>query len=129
MATLYTIMVESRFSAVHSVRLPNGRLEAKHGHDWLVRAQFARTELDADGMVISFDEAQSALASVTKDFQPADLNAYEGLAGRNPTAEVIARYIFERLTNRGYSTVCRVEVREAPGCAATYERSPLPADA
>jgi 6-pyruvoyl-tetrahydropterin synthase len=80
-------------------------------------------------MVIDFDEAQSALASVTREFHDADLKTHKGLAGRNPTAEALARYIFERLDNRGYATVCGVEVREAPGCAAAYQRFPFTVDA
>lgn len=118
---MYTVTVEAGFSAVHRLRLQDGTLEPQHGHDWCVRIQFVRGDLDGTGMVIDFDKARSAVQSVVAKLHHGDLNNHEGLAGRNPTAEVVARYIFERLTELRLATIRRVEVTEAPGCLASYE--------
>lgn len=117
---MYTVIVEGAFSALHQVRLGDGTLEPPHGHDWLVRAHFARSELDEAGMVVDFSKAQSALRSVLAGLDHADLNSHKGLAGKNPTAEVVARYVFDRVSERGPSVLRRIEVTEAPGCVATY---------
>ena len=120
---MYSVTVEARFLAVHRVRLSCGTLEPPHRHEWIVRASFARSELDPLDMVVDFSAVQSALRSVTAGLDHKDLNRCEELAGRNPTAEVVAGYIFQCLVDSGFSTISRVEVTEAPGCTAAFERS------
>ena len=118
---MFTVVVESGFSAVHRLRFGNGTVEAPHEHDWVVRAHFARSNLDDADMVIDFRQAREALGSVLEPFDQCDLNSKPELAGLNPTAEILARLIFERLVRVGLGAVCRVEVTEAPGCAASFE--------
>jgi 6-pyruvoyltetrahydropterin/6-carboxytetrahydropterin synthase len=118
---VYSISVEGRFSAVHRVRLLDGTVEPPHRHEWIVRAYFARAKLDQLGMVVDFSAAQSGLRSVTGRLDHKDLNRCEELTGQNPTAEVVARYVFQSLMDAGFSTVSRVEVTEAPGCLAAFE--------
>jgi 6-pyruvoyl-tetrahydropterin synthase len=121
---VYTASVESRFSATHSVRLPDGSFEAPHAHDWQVRAVFARPGLNADEMVVDFCEAQEALAKAIDPLRGQDLNRIEAFAGRIPTAEVVARFIYDELWRAGLGWLRRVEVTEAPGCVAGYEAAP-----
>jgi 6-pyruvoyltetrahydropterin/6-carboxytetrahydropterin synthase len=121
---MYMVMVEAGFSAVHALRLEDGTCEPQHGHDWRVRACFATAELDATGMVVDFHTAQSALQSVAASLHGTDLNRHEALGGRNPTAEVVAGYIFQRLALHALRTLRRVEVTEAPGYVAIYEPHP-----
>ena len=125
---MFTIMVEARFSAVHRVRYADGTVEDPHGHDWRVRAFFTKPELDDAGMVIDFGEAQAALMSAVGDFDGTDLNAHPALRGANPTAEVMAKHLFDRLTADGLSALRCIEVTEAPGCVASFEH-PNPATA
>jgi 6-pyruvoyltetrahydropterin/6-carboxytetrahydropterin synthase len=105
------------------VRLHDGTLETPHDHDWKVRAQFARRELDEMGMVFDFSTAQDALNAILTRLHGTDLNTNAHLDGLNPTAEVVAKYIFECLAGRGLNSVFRVEVTEAPGCVAAFECS------
>ncbi len=118
---MYTIAVEAGFTAVHRVLLPDGTREPPHSHEWGVRACFARATLDDTGMVLDFNEAREGLESVLARLHQADLNEFESMTGLNPTAEVVAGHVFERLRARGLSTVRRVEVTEAPGCIAIFE--------
>ncbi len=118
---MYRVIVEAGFFAVHRVRLRDGVLEPRHGHDWTVRAHFVRAELDHLGMVIDFDRARSSLQAVVAQLHSTDLNRHEALAGLNPTAEVLARYVFDRMVERGLSTLRCVEVTEAKGCVGIYE--------
>ena len=120
---MYSVSVEACFSARHSVQLPDGNRESSHDHDWLVRAIFAARELGDGCMVVDFGEAKDALRDVLSRLHDADLNSLNGLSGKNPTAEVLARYVFDEVRSLGgaLSTIRRVEVVEAPGCVAAYE--------
>ena len=118
---MYTASVETGFRAVHSVRMPDGTLETPHVHDWHVRAHFAGPVLDAHDMVVDFCAALSALESAAAELAGRDLNALSQFAGHSPTAERVARLIFDRLQSLGWSRLRRVEVCEAPGCVAAYE--------
>ena len=104
---MYTIVVEEGFSAVHRVTLHDGTLEEPHSHDWGVRACFSRRTLDDAGMVMDFDRARTGLQAVLAQLHETDLNSIECMAGLNPTAEVVAGYVFERLEDQGLSAVCR----------------------
>ncbi len=118
---MYTVVVETTFSAIHRVRFADGSVEPVHGHDWVVRAHFAREELDAAGMVVGFEGAMEALGAVAAELHHRDLNAHPCLAGVNPTAENIARHFFDALRARGLETVGAVHVTESPGCVAIFE--------
>ncbi len=118
---MFTISIEAGFSAVHRVRFLDGMVEEPHGHDWRVWAFFTKSQLDDAGMVIDFGEAQAALRSAVGPFDGTDLNAHPALHGANPTAEVVAKHVFDRLSAAGLSSLCRVEVTEAAGCVAIFE--------
>ncbi len=123
MTQMYTVMIERRFRATHAVRLANGCVEEPHEHDWHVRVRFSRPELDSCGMVIDFHVAEVALEEVLAPLEQSDLNVNRVLGGANPTAEVVARHLFDRLHDRGFAQVRSVEVAEAPGCVAAFERA------
>ena len=120
---MYTTAVEAGFSAAHRLRLPDGTLEPLHGHNWTVRACFTLVDPDDVGTGLDPLQARSALRSVLAPLDHTNLNEVDALAELNPTAEVVARYIFERLRALGSSNICRVEVGEAPGCLAAFEPS------
>lgn len=119
---MYTVSVEDSFSALHRVRYPDGTREPSHGHDWVVRVYFRRPMLDDHGMVIDFVQAQTMLKSIVSLLHYANLNEIEIFVGLNPTAEVVAKYVFDRVYEQYPDTLLRVEVTEAPGCVASYER-------
>lgn len=120
---MYTVIVEDSFSATHRLALADGSVEPLHGHDWHVRAHFASATLDRFGMVVDFEHALAALRSALEPLLYAELNQHEGFRGVNPTAEVVARYIFDRVREAGFPTLRKMEITEAPGCVAVYEAS------
>jgi len=119
---MYTVCVEARFSATHRVRLPGGELEPLHGHDWRVRAWFSRPELDDFGMVVDFECARAVLEGIARGWHHRNLNEERLFDDVEPTAERVARVVFEMLVSNGLDGVRRVEITEAPGCVAAYER-------
>ena len=120
---MFSVVVETRFSATHYIRLHDGSEEPRHGHDWRVRATFEKPSLDKLGMVIDFAEAKNVLKQVVQQLDYCDLNELPVLRGKNPTTEVVAEWIFHRIGELGVTCIGRVEVTEAPGCTAIFERS------
>jgi 6-pyruvoyltetrahydropterin/6-carboxytetrahydropterin synthase len=118
---MYAISVETRFQADHHVRFADGMTEAPHAHDWLVRVTVRRPHLDDAGMVADFERVREALEAAVKPFHRSDLNLHPELHGLNPTAEVVARTVFDRLLAMNLEGLHRVEVTEAPGCVAAFE--------
>ncbi len=95
------------FVADHFHDLP-GFQEDRHGHNWEVRATL-ETDPGAPGDVERrFDAALEAwVARVDYTL----LNQQPALAGRNPTAELLAQWAFEDLARAGLAPV-EVRVRE-----------------
>lgn len=118
---MYSVTVESRFSAMHHIRLHNGTAEPPHGHDWIVRVTFSKSSLDELGMVVDFADAKRALKNVLARLHYVDLNQLTELMGKNPTTEVVAEWLFQQIAAEGFDSLARVEVTEAPGCLAVYE--------
>lgn len=118
---MYTVIIRSTFCAIHRVRMPDGTLEPPHGHDFHVRVHLAGERLDENDMVVDFHAAQVALRDILAPLQHADLNALSAFANGFPTAERLARHVFDALVAAGFSGVTRVELTEAPGCVAVYE--------
>lgn len=117
---MYRVVVEAGFSATHHIRLHDGTDEPSHGHDWRVRATFAKAALDELGMVIDFAEARRVLKQVVEQLDYQDLNQVSVLRGKNPTTEVVAEWIFGRILELGVKSIAEVEVTEAPGCEAVF---------
>jgi 6-pyruvoyltetrahydropterin/6-carboxytetrahydropterin synthase len=119
---MYEIRVHALFSAVHQLRLGDGRLEPLHGHDWRAEAVFRGPDLDDSGLLVDFVAAEAGLREVVAALHHSNLNEAPMLAGLNPTAEHVARRIFEELQARLGQTypLSAVYVREAPGCVAGF---------
>ena len=125
----HTVRVERnrlRFMSAHMATW-EGACEPLHGHNWRVEAVVEGPRLDADGLLCDFHAVEEALESVLAPLDNADLNTAPPLQGSNPSAEVVARHICERLMAAlegelaPGARVARVSVTEAPGCRAEYE--------
>ena len=122
---MYELTVEARFSAAHAIMIAGTR-EPLHGHDWLVTVTLAGRELDGDGLLCDFHTVEDTLKGIVRPFRSRNLNEVEPFTRVNPTAEHVARHIFEALHEAldaalaPHAAVVSVRVTESPGCAATY---------
>jgi len=120
---MYELTVREGFSAAH--RLPNtgGRCERLHGHDWRVEARVAAAELDGVGMVMDFHDVKRALRGVLDEMDHNYLNDLPAFRSVPPTAENLARHVYERLAAGlppGRVRLTRVRVWESDATAASY---------
>lgn len=122
MVFMYEVIVEDAFSAAHQLRLPTGRLEPLHGHDWKVKARFEGPALNDWGVLVDFVEVQAALREITARLNHRHLNELTEFRTANPSAENVARLIFDKLRAAGTFGEHLVSVRatEAPGCIGGF---------
>ncbi len=91
----YVIYREIFFSSAHNLRNYNGKCENMHGHNWRVRLYLKRDVLDETGFVMDFKEVDRILKKITDKLDHRNLNCVKPFDAINPTAENIARYIFD----------------------------------
>ena len=105
-----------------------GKCDRLHGHNWVVEAAFRGTQLDDLGMLIDFKIAKKVLADLLDEFDHYYLNDFPPFnAGVNPTAENLARIIYERLEARAEVQASPAEltaltVWESPKSSVTYTK-------
>jgi len=118
---VYRVTAERRFTGTHAVRV-GGAWEASHAHDWAVEVSIVGPELDEDGLLVDFCRVQADLDGVLGRLDGRDLNEAPIMRGLNPTAEHVARIVYDALTEAppAGGVIESVRVTEAPGCTATY---------
>ncbi len=132
---MFEVTVRDHMMVAHSLSGDVfGPAQALHGATYVVDAAFARTDLDADGIVLDLGRAAEALHAVLADLTYRNLDDVPELAGVNTTTEVLAREIADRLAARvsdgllgvAASDLARIRVtlHESPTAWASYERSP-----
>jgi 6-pyruvoyltetrahydropterin/6-carboxytetrahydropterin synthase len=119
----FEVGVVVTFNAEHHLVGDFGPASLPHGHAYRVEAWVTGDALRDDGTLFDITRLQSALAAVAGDAQGRDLNDIPALAAPNPTAEVVARYFFDRLARalEGQSLAeLRIRVWESPEAWAGY---------
>lgn len=92
---MYRITVENDFSSAHQLREYEGKCSSVHGHNWRVQLTVKSGVLDSRGISIDFGQMKRLLADLVERFDHVDLNKTAPFDKINPTAENIARVIFE----------------------------------
>lgn len=120
---MYEVLIKSDFSGAHNLRGYRGRCERLHGHNWKVEARFETAALNDIGISADFKELKSKLKTVLKRLDHAYLNKIPAFKKANPSAENIAKYIFEGLRvclKKKDLSVKSVAVWESDSSCATY---------
>jgi 6-pyruvoyl-tetrahydropterin synthase len=119
---MFEIRICGEFTATHRLRYPDGVIEPCHEHRWQVTAAYAGPALDPLDLLVDFGVVRADLAGVLHTLDRQNLNELAVFAGRNPSAEVVAQRIAERL-RRDWPNAVRlqwVSVEEERGCVARY---------
>lgn len=120
---MYEILIKSDFSGAHNLRGYRGRCEKLHGHNWEVEANFEADTLNEIGIAADFKILKSKLRTILEKLDHTYLNKLSAFKRKNPSAENIARFIFEGLKtsikNKGLF-VKSVSVWESNTSCATY---------
>jgi 6-pyruvoyltetrahydropterin/6-carboxytetrahydropterin synthase len=131
---MFTVTREIDFCYGHRLVGYAGKCRHLHGHNGRVRIAIAASGLDSGGMVLDFSEIKRALGRwidenldhrmVLERTDPAvpalrELGEPLYLMDASPTAENIARLIFDAAAQSGFPVV-EVRLWETPHCSAAY---------
>jgi 6-pyruvoyltetrahydropterin/6-carboxytetrahydropterin synthase len=120
---MYLLIVREDFSAAHRLVSTGGKCAELHGHNWKVEVQVRAEELDESGMAIDFHHLQEMTREVVEGLDHKYLNDLPAFQHQPPTAENLARHIYERLAERlgaGRVELDQVCVWESETTAAAY---------
>ena len=119
---MYTITVQTSFKALHHLPLPDGTREPLHEHNWLVKTAVSADRLDKMGLALDFNKLKALLDSIIEPLQSRTLEHLPDFANTPASAELVAKYIFDRLAPAVSSgkKLEYVEVMEAQDCWAKY---------
>lgn len=121
---MYELTVKAHFDAAHALRGYPGECRELHGHTWDVEATVEGAELDSIDIVYDFKQLKADLNAVLEPFDHAYLNDVEPFDTLNPTAENLARVVYEALeaTVGDQVRVKEVAVWESPIAKIVYRR-------
>ncbi|MFO0900139.1 MAG: 6-carboxytetrahydropterin synthase [Pirellulales bacterium] len=131
---MYLVSREIDFCYGHRLLQYDGKCKHLHGHNGRAIISLASEQLDAIGMVIDFTDIKRVVSRWIDDnldhrmilhrddpYVPVlrDLGEPLYLIDANPTAENIARLIYDCAEGHGFPIV-EVKLWETPNCYATY---------
>jgi 6-pyruvoyltetrahydropterin/6-carboxytetrahydropterin synthase len=122
---MYEVTVDDNFAAAHNLRDYKGKCENLHGHNYKVRVAVTGNELDSAGLLYDFVNLKRAIQGVLRSLDHIYLNEFPPFDVLNPSAENIARYIYEEAAKQlpkalNGAGISSVTVWESDLTAATY---------
>jgi 6-pyruvoyltetrahydropterin/6-carboxytetrahydropterin synthase len=119
---VYELTVKDHFDAAHTLRGYPGECRNLHGHTWDVEVSVSGETLDDVGIVYDFKRLKDDLHLVLSSYDHAFLDEVPPFDGLNPTAENLARVIFDRMSESIGPGVRVVEVAvwESPVAKLVY---------
>jgi 6-pyruvoyltetrahydropterin/6-carboxytetrahydropterin synthase len=120
---MYELTVERHFAAAHKLEDYAGPCARLHGHNYRVLVSFRGERLDAGGFLVDFATLKTLCEGALEGLDHQYLNDLPAFAGRNPTAEALAHYLFTQLRAAAQGLPARVSavtVYESSSAAVTY---------
>ncbi len=116
------MIVKRKFSAAHQLRGYQGKCENLHGHTYGVEVHFSANELNELGLAADFKELKSIIDAHLENYDHALLNQVPPFDRENPSAENLARAIFQALETEMPSgiSLARVVVWESEDAGAAF---------
>ena len=121
---MFTISVETQFRALHQLTLADGSKEPMHEHNWIVTTSVSSDKLDGMGLVMDFGRLREEVGEITDEFDNGRLDDADYFRRNNPSAENVAKYIFDKLEPKLPNGVKlrSVKVVEEAGCSAKFSK-------
>ena len=120
---MYQISVRQHFDAAHFLRGYKGKCESVHGHRFEVVVTVQAKALNDIGIAYDFLDLKNNLNEILSLFDHRPLNEISLFKNINPSAENIARVIYEELQaklDKVPVTLTSVDVWESPENCVRY---------
>ena len=121
---MFEVTIEETFAAGHALRNYHGKCENVHGHNYRCQVTLAGQQLDSIGLLVDFVELKRVVHSVLDRMDHQWLNEFPPFDAINPSAENMARYIYEEvragLQTKDGVAIASVKLWETDTCSATY---------
>jgi 6-pyruvoyltetrahydropterin/6-carboxytetrahydropterin synthase len=121
---MFELTIIEEFEAAHRLPEYDGKCCRLHGHNWRVEVVVRGTELDSSGLLIDFKILKTHVADVLSTLDHYYLNETAPFHNVPPTAEYIAKYIYETLAAQAdfddRVKIFAVRIWESPRSCASY---------
>ena len=120
---MYEVTVKTGFSAAHQLRYYDGKYENLHGHNWTAIVTVETSELDEIGVGIDFIVLKKNVEEILSRLDYKNINEVPPFDAKNPSAENIARWLYDELAtlvNNNNVRLKRVEIKEFDDSGAAY---------
>jgi len=95
----YTLKILADFASAHTLRDYPGDCSRMHGHIWKLEVEVTASTLNEHGMGMDFKTIKIATRELAKTLDHRYLNDIPPFDTINPTAENIAQYFYQNLSN------------------------------
>lgn len=123
MSAIYTLKILADFASAHTLRDYPGDCRRMHGHNWKVEVEVVARALNEHGMGMDFKAIKTATRALAKTLDHRYLNDIPPFDEINPTAENIAHYFYQQLSNtlnNDIATVSGVTLWETDRACVKY---------
>jgi len=120
---MFEITIRKTFAAAHQLRDIGGKCEDLHGHNFTVEVSAGGEQLNDEGLLLDFRMLKKWTNELLEELDHKYLNELPFFKGLNPSSEIIARFMFERLsekTNAANTPITRVTVWESEDARVSY---------
>jgi len=94
---MFEVTVEHSFAAGHSLREYKGKCENVHGHNYRIQVTVEGEELNRIGLLVDFVELKKAVRAVCEVLDHQFINDLEPFTILNPSAENLAKYLYDEV--------------------------------
>ncbi|MFO7883255.1 MAG: 6-carboxytetrahydropterin synthase QueD [Desulfobacteraceae bacterium] len=122
---MFELKVKTHFAAAHQLKMVGEKCENLHGHNWHIEACVSGETLNPAGVLVDFGKLKKAVRDIMTSLDHKYLNEIDAFRDVQPSSELIAVYIAEKLQtmldeNKTSVKVSRVSAWESDNACATY---------
>jgi len=120
---MFEITIRKSFAAAHQLRDIGGKCEELHGHNFTVEVSAGGEKLNDEGLLLDFRQLKKWTNELLEELDHKYLNELPFFKDINPSSEIIARFMFERLSEKTKTVntpITRVTVWESEDARVTY---------
>ena len=120
---MFEITIRKSFAAAHQLRDIGGKCENLHGHNFTVEVSAGGEKLNDEGLLLDFRQLKKWTNELLEELDHKYLNELPFFKDLNPSSEIIARFMFERLSEKTKTLntpITRVTVWESEDARVSY---------